>query len=42
VDAASWLVLSPERSTEGLSNDNYNGTYKGRAFTLGLSVGYTF
>lgn len=42
VDAASWLVLSPERSTEGVNHDNYNGTYKNRAFTLGLSVGYTF
>jgi long-chain fatty acid transport protein len=42
VDAASWLVLSPERSTEGVSHDQYNGTYEGRAFTLGVSVGYTF
>jgi len=41
-DAASWLVLSPDRSTEGVNSDQYNGTYKGSAFTFGLSVGYTF
>jgi len=41
-DAASWLVLSPDRSTEGVNSDDYNGTYKGSAFTFGLSVGYTF
>lgn len=42
VDAASWLVLSPDRSTEGANRDNYNGTYNNGAITFGLSVGYVF
>jgi long-chain fatty acid transport protein len=42
VDAGTWLVLSPERSTEGLNRDEFEGTYKGRAVTFGLSVGYQF
>jgi long-chain fatty acid transport protein len=42
VDAASWFVLSSDRSTGGLSRDSYDGTYKSRAFTLGVFVGYVF
>jgi long-chain fatty acid transport protein len=42
VDGGTWIILSPERSTEGINRDAYNGTYKNRAFTLGLSLGYTF
>jgi long-chain fatty acid transport protein len=42
VDAGSWFILSPERSTEGVNRDQYNGTYRNRAFTLGVSVGYVF
>ncbi len=42
VDAASWIIFSPDRSTEGANRDNYNGTYGSGAFTLGVSVGYTF
>ena len=33
---------SKERSTEGVERDNYNGTYSGKALTLGLSLGYSF
>lgn len=42
VDAGTWIILSPERSTEGVNRDAYNGTYRNRAFTLGVSVGYVF
>jgi long-chain fatty acid transport protein len=42
LDGASWLVLSPRRSTEGISRDRYNGSYRNRALTVGLSLGYAF
>lgn len=42
VDAASWYVLSKERSTEGSNRDRYDGTYKSKALTFGLSLGYSF
>jgi long-chain fatty acid transport protein len=42
VDAGTWIILSPERSTEGVNRDAFNGTYKNHAFTLGVSVGYQF
>jgi long-chain fatty acid transport protein len=42
VDAAMWLLLSPSRSTEGLNRDQYNGTYKSHAVTLGIFLGYAF
>jgi long-chain fatty acid transport protein len=42
VDAASWYIVSPDRSTEGRNRDRYDGTYRSRALTLGLSLGYTF
>jgi long-chain fatty acid transport protein len=42
VDAGTWLIFSPERSTEGVNRDGYNGTYDNSAFTLGVSVGYQF
>ena len=42
VDAGSWYVISKERSTEGMSRDRYDGTYKSKAVTFGLSLGYTF
>jgi long-chain fatty acid transport protein len=42
VDAASWLVLAGDRSTEGLNRDGYQGTYKSSAFTLGVFLGYVF
>jgi long-chain fatty acid transport protein len=41
-DAAMWYVLSPARSTEGVSRDQFNGSYKSSAFTLGISLGYSF
>jgi long-chain fatty acid transport protein len=42
LDGASWFVLGRPRSTAGLNRDSYEGTYKSRAFTLGVFVGYTF
>ena len=42
VDGAMWVILSPARSTEGLSRDQYNGTYKSHAVTLGVFLGYAF
>jgi long-chain fatty acid transport protein len=42
VDAAGWYVKFKDRSTDGLERDNFNGTYTGKAITLGLSLGYTF
>ena len=41
-DAAMWYVLSPARSTEGVNRDQFNGTYKSSAFTLGIFLGYSF
>ena len=42
IDAASWLVLARDRSTAGLNRDGFEGTYKSRAFTVGIFVGYVF
>ena len=42
LDAAGWYVRASERSTEGTSRDRYDGTYKNRALTLGVSLGYSF
>ena len=42
VDGSVWYVKMNERSTEGVQRDNYNGTYSGKALTLGLSLGYSF
>lgn len=42
VDAASWLILSPSRSTEGVNRDTFEGTYKSSAVTFGLFFGYDF
>lgn len=42
VDGSAWYVKMKERSTEGLERDDYNGTYSGKALTLGLSLGYSF
>ena len=41
-DAALWYLLSPARSTEGVNRDDYNGTYKSHAVTLGIFLGYSF
>jgi long-chain fatty acid transport protein len=41
-DAALWYVSSPARSTEGVNRDDFNGTYKSSAFTLGIFLGYSF
>ena len=42
VDAGTWIILSPQRSTEGVNRDGYNGTYDSHALTVGLSIGYRF
>lgn len=42
VDGALWYLLSPSRSTEGVNRDQYNGTYKSHAVTLGIFLGYSF
>jgi long-chain fatty acid transport protein len=42
VDGGAWYVKLKDRSTEGVERDNYNGTYTGKALTLGLSLGYSF
>jgi len=42
LDAGSWLVLSSRRSTAGLNRDRFEGAYKGRAITFGVSLGYEF
>ena len=41
-DAAMWYLLSPARSTEGVSRDSFDGTYKSHAVTLGIFLGYSF
>jgi long-chain fatty acid transport protein len=41
-DAATWVLLSPARSTEGVSRDSFDGTYKSHAVTLGIFLGYSF
>jgi long-chain fatty acid transport protein len=42
LDAGSWYVAGKERSTEGSNRDQYDGTYKAKAFTFGASLGYRF
>ena len=42
LDAGTWLVLSARRSTAGQNRDRYEGSYKGRAITFGVSLGYEF
>jgi len=39
---AMWVLLSPARSTEGINRDDFNGTYKSHAVTLGIFLGYSF
>jgi long-chain fatty acid transport protein len=42
VDAAGAFVQSKARSTGGTSRDAYEGTYKTRATSAALSIGYVF
>jgi long-chain fatty acid transport protein len=42
VDVANLLVFFKERSTNGLSQDSYNGTYKNFAEIFAVSLGYGF
>jgi long-chain fatty acid transport protein len=41
-DGAMWFLLSPSRSTNGVNRDEFNGTYKSHALTLGIFLGYSF
>jgi long-chain fatty acid transport protein len=41
-DAAGGLLRSKPRSTGGVNRDGYEGTYRTRAVTAGLSLGYAF
>jgi hypothetical protein len=42
IDAAGALVQSKARSTGGTSLEGYEGTYKTRAGSAALSIGYAF
>jgi long-chain fatty acid transport protein len=42
LDAASWFIVSPSRSTEGVNRDSFDGSYKNSAVTFGLFLGYDF
>lgn len=42
IDAAGGFMPSRARTTGGTSRDGYEGTYKTRALTAGLSLGYAF
>jgi len=42
LDVASWYQIFEDRSTEGVSRDNYNGTYDSGAMLLAVSIGYRF
>src|SRR5262249_34249588 len=42
LESALWYLLSPSRSTNGVNRDDYNGTYKTHAVTLGIFLGYSF
>lgn len=42
LDGAAWYVRAAERSSAGQNRDRYDGSYKSRALTLGVSLGYTF
>jgi long-chain fatty acid transport protein len=42
LDSAFWYILAAERSTDGGNRDSYDGTYNNHAYTLGISLGYSF
>jgi len=42
IDAGAWYLRLSPRSTEGLNRDRYDGTYENSAFTVGVSLGYSF
>lgn len=42
VDFAYWRIFFDDRSTEGVSRDNYNGTYASSANLLAVSLGFGF
>ena len=42
VDAYALYLIVPDRSTEGINRDNYNGTYSLATVLFGASVGLSF
>ncbi len=42
LDTYGLWVFFPDRSTEGLSQDNYNGTYRNSVGILGLTAGFNY
>jgi long-chain fatty acid transport protein len=42
LDGAAWYIRSPDRSTEGVNRDGFEGVYSNSAFTFGLFLGYAF
>ena len=42
IDATEFVLHFKQRSTEGQSSDNFNGTYKTDANLISLNVGYRF
>jgi long-chain fatty acid transport protein len=42
LDAGSWYLFVKDRSTNGESRDQFEGTYSSRVLTFGLSLGYSF
>lgn len=42
LDVANWYLFFKDRSTEGQSRENFNGTYKANAELLAVSLGWSF
>ncbi len=42
MDVAGWYLDFKERSTEGRSREDYDGTYRSSALTFNASVGLRF
>ncbi len=42
IDAFGLVLITSERSTEGKSNDDFNGTYRAYGSILGLNLGLAF
>jgi long-chain fatty acid transport protein len=42
VDAGTWYLFVKDRSTNGESRDEFDGTYSSRVLTFGVSLGYSF
>ena len=42
VDATDFVLHFKKRSTNGISSDRFNGTYKTDANLIGVNLGYRF